>query len=210
MKFTYKNIIEIHNEIAKEYKISPVYFNINTIKSITYRMDDNFNNKDMHPTIYDKGALLFERIINCHPFIDGNKRTALASLEVYLFINNIIFLIFPSDVRFSVEVAKSVLNKNTENGLKNIKRWIMFHSANINDKKLIESVFEKQINIVDNIIKIAKSRNMPEIIDKTYNYWFATDIYPDYTPSSIDLRELMTKQIKNDKMLLNKLLNKRS
>jgi len=110
MKFTYKNIIKIHMEISIKYNISAGYFNINAIKGIICRMNDNFNNVDIYPTVYDKAAVLFERIIKCHPFIDGNKRTALASIIEYLFINDLIFLTFPSDVRFAVELAKVSLN----------------------------------------------------------------------------------------------------
>ena len=49
MKFTYKNIIEIHEKIAKHYSIDSNYLNINAIKSIVYRMNDNFNNSDIYP-----------------------------------------------------------------------------------------------------------------------------------------------------------------
>jgi death-on-curing family protein len=108
MKFTYKNIIELHDKIAKNYSIDSNYLNINAIKSIVCRMNDNFNNSDIYPTVYDKAAVLFMRIIRCHPFIDGNKRTALASLSEYLANNNIVYLTFPSDIRFSVEVAKFI------------------------------------------------------------------------------------------------------
>lgn len=97
-------------EISIKYNISAGYFNINAIKGIICRMNDNFNNVDIYPTVYDKAAVLFERIIKCHPFIDGNKRTALASIIEYLFINDLIFLTFPSDVRFAVELAKVSLN----------------------------------------------------------------------------------------------------
>ena len=43
MKFTYKNIIELHDKIAENYSIDSHYLNINAIKSIVYRMNDNFN-----------------------------------------------------------------------------------------------------------------------------------------------------------------------
>jgi len=33
--------------------------------------------RDHFPTPFDKAAALAESIIRCHPFIDGNKRTAM-------------------------------------------------------------------------------------------------------------------------------------
>lgn len=57
MKFTYKNIIEIHDKIAEDYSIDPHYFNINAIKSIVYRMNDNFNDKDIYPTVHENHTM---------------------------------------------------------------------------------------------------------------------------------------------------------
>lgn len=42
---------------------------------------------DLYPSIYDKAAQLCYGIANNHPFTDGNKRTALHSMYVYLIIN---------------------------------------------------------------------------------------------------------------------------
>lgn len=39
MKFTYKNIIEMHDKIAKNYSIDSNDLNINAIKSIVSRME---------------------------------------------------------------------------------------------------------------------------------------------------------------------------
>ena len=44
---------------------------------------------DLYPSIYDKAAQLCYGIANNHPFTDGNKRTALHSMYVYLIINGI-------------------------------------------------------------------------------------------------------------------------
>ena len=41
----------------------------------------------LYPSIYDKAAQLCYGIANNHPFTDGNKRTALHSMYVYLIIN---------------------------------------------------------------------------------------------------------------------------
>lgn len=43
---------------------------------------------DAYPTIYEKAAALFESIAKNYAFHNANKRTALASLIVFLKINN--------------------------------------------------------------------------------------------------------------------------
>ena len=42
---------------------------------------------DLYPFLYDKAAQLCYGIANNHPFTDGNKRTALHIMYVYLIIN---------------------------------------------------------------------------------------------------------------------------
>ncbi|MBN8193417.1 type II toxin-antitoxin system death-on-curing family toxin [Bacillus sp. NTK074B] len=44
--------------------------------------------RDAYPEIYDKAAALFESIAKNHAFHNANKRTALASLIVFLKINH--------------------------------------------------------------------------------------------------------------------------
>nr|WP_230843851.1 type II toxin-antitoxin system death-on-curing family toxin [Gloeobacter morelensis] len=45
-----------------------------------------FAGQDLYPTMADKAALGFSLIQN-HPFIDGNKRTGHAAMEVFLVLN---------------------------------------------------------------------------------------------------------------------------
>lgn len=44
--------------------------------------------QDAYPTIYEKAAALFESIAKNHAFHNANKRTALASLIIFLKINH--------------------------------------------------------------------------------------------------------------------------
>jgi len=48
----------------------------------------NFDQTALYPSIYDKVAATFEAICNYHVFVDGNKRTAIACLEYFLYLNN--------------------------------------------------------------------------------------------------------------------------
>ena len=44
--------------------------------------------QDAYPTVYEKAASLFESIAKNHAFHNANKRTALASLIIFLKINH--------------------------------------------------------------------------------------------------------------------------
>ncbi len=47
-----------------------------------------FDQKDLHPTLVDKAVALYYALNKNHPFKNGNKRIALTSLIVFLYIND--------------------------------------------------------------------------------------------------------------------------
>jgi death-on-curing protein len=48
-----------------------------------------FSGEDLYPTIIEKAAALGFSLIRNHPFVDGNKRTGHAAMEVFLFLNGL-------------------------------------------------------------------------------------------------------------------------
>lgn len=42
---------------------------------------------DLYPTLFHKAAALAESLIKNHPFMDGNKRTAITSTAIFLQLN---------------------------------------------------------------------------------------------------------------------------
>ena len=43
--------------------------------------------RELYPTIFDKAAVLVINLIKRHPFYNGNKRTALVAMDVFLLAN---------------------------------------------------------------------------------------------------------------------------
>ena len=46
-----------------------------------------FGGEDLYPTLVDKAAAFGYALIQNHPFLDGNKRTGHAAMEVFLVLN---------------------------------------------------------------------------------------------------------------------------
>lgn len=46
-----------------------------------------FDGAELYPTLAEKAATLGFSIIQNHPFLDGNKRTGHAAMEIFLFLN---------------------------------------------------------------------------------------------------------------------------
>ncbi len=46
-----------------------------------------FGSEELYPTAIEKAAALGFSIIRGHPFVDGNKRTGHAAMEIFLLLN---------------------------------------------------------------------------------------------------------------------------
>ena len=201
MNFDCTDLIFSHELIAESNGIK-IHYNRNTLNGIIESMNQSFNGKDLHPDVYEKAAILFEHIIRFHPFLDGNKRTAMFSLKLFLRYENIIFISFPSDVRFLISVAQNC-NSESEDVRRlteNIKRWIRFHCARASDKKEINTIIDRNIKILQKIKNISIQRDNPDILHRSFNYWLVEEVnpdinrnYEDFITESYKLKESLNK-----------------
>jgi death-on-curing protein len=71
----------------------------------------NVFGEELHPGIIDKAAAVIRSTVADHPFVDGNKRTAMLAGLTLLQINNLQFAAKPGEVEdFAVKVATSKLD----------------------------------------------------------------------------------------------------
>lgn len=70
-------IIEIHNEIIKEYGGTRGILAEGTLELLTYKANQE-------NAVFKRAALILHTIAVQHPFFDGNKRTALVTAEKVL------------------------------------------------------------------------------------------------------------------------------
>lgn len=94
------------------------------LESAINRPKQSVFGNDAYPSIYEKAAALFESIAKNHAFHNANKRTALASLIVFLKINHYKWTMgieeeqdFTVDVvnhKYTFEEAVSTIKESTE------------------------------------------------------------------------------------------------
>lgn len=87
IQFTIQDIYELHNQLEEVFILSSGVRDENLLASAVNTPFQTFMRNDLYPSLYDKAAQLCYGIANNHPFTDGNKRTALHSMYVYLIIN---------------------------------------------------------------------------------------------------------------------------
>ena len=80
-------IVELHRRVVMQSGGSEGIRDSNALYSAVGQPLQTFGGKDLYPTLIDKAAALGFFLCRNHPFVDGNKRAAHASLEVTLLMN---------------------------------------------------------------------------------------------------------------------------
>ena len=119
IQFTVQDIHELHTQLEDVFVLSSGVRDENLLTSAVNTPFQTFMGNDLYPSIYDKAAQLCYGIANNHPFTDGNKRTALHSMYVYLIINGYDIIAPQQDVEnLIINVAAGRMH-NTE-----LSKWL--------------------------------------------------------------------------------------
>ncbi len=84
------DVLQFHIELTEKYAMEPGIHDMNLLQSAVNAPFQTFGGADLYPTVYDKAARLCYGLTKNHPFSDGNKRTAIHTMLVYLYINDIL------------------------------------------------------------------------------------------------------------------------
>lgn len=84
---SFEFVLGIHDQLIDEYGGAKGLLNEGLLRSALEMPKACFNGKDVHRTIYDKTAAYLFHLIQNHPFLDGNKRTA-AMIALVFFSSN--------------------------------------------------------------------------------------------------------------------------
>lgn len=118
-----KQVLFIHDQAVKRFGGSLGIRDLGLVESAVQRPQATFDNKDLYKDIFDKAAALLQSLLKNHPFVDGNKRTALSSTGIFLKMNGIILQnAGDQEVEFGVRVD------NEHISLKKISAWLKKHS----------------------------------------------------------------------------------
>ena len=77
----------LHKRLIAQSGGSPGLRDLGALKSSVAQPRTTFGGKELYPIIVEKASALGFSIILNHPFMDGNKRTGHAAIEVFLVLN---------------------------------------------------------------------------------------------------------------------------
>ncbi len=118
-KIDVDEIMLIHDAIIDTTGGSKGVREAGLLESICKTPFGNYFGQELYPDLFLKAAVIMNSLINFHVFLDGNKRTAIAVMEYFLFKNGYEF------TKSEVEKEKFVLSAATTNpDLADISQWI--------------------------------------------------------------------------------------
>lgn len=94
------------------------------MESAVYRPQQSVFGEDAYPSLFEKAAAFLDSLVNNHCFYNGNKRTAFASLDLFLKKNGF-HIIQDTDQNesFTLSVAEGKLD------IREISQWLGNHTA---------------------------------------------------------------------------------
>jgi len=118
-----EEVLEIHDVVVDATGGSTGTRDIGLLESAIARPRQTFGEVSLYPGLFKKAAALFESVISNHPFVDGNKRTAVVVAIMFLERNSVTFIASNKDVEiFALNAA------NRSPGIDAIAEWFEAHS----------------------------------------------------------------------------------
>ncbi len=84
---TLNEVLTLHDRLIAQTGGSFGVRDIGRLESSLAQPRMTFDGVELYPTLVEKAATLGFSIIQNHPFLDGNKRTGHAAMEIFLFLN---------------------------------------------------------------------------------------------------------------------------
>lgn len=84
---TSEQILFIHTRLIAETGGSHGLRDLAQLESAVARPQATFDGKELFPDLFLKAAALLNSLINHHPFVDGNKRTGITAVALFLRAN---------------------------------------------------------------------------------------------------------------------------
>ena len=88
---TLEEVLAIHDDRIRKYGGSSGVRDLGLLESAIGTVTATFGGEFLHHTIFEMAAAYLFHICKNHPFIDGNKRTALACALTFLRMNGVRF-----------------------------------------------------------------------------------------------------------------------
>ncbi len=106
-----EEILRLHFQIVTDFGGSHGVRDESRLMSVVDAPKQSVFGQDQYPSIHEKAAVYVRNIIGDHPFVDGNKRSAITVAGIFLMRNGYQLTATPKDLEdFAVKVAVEKLD----------------------------------------------------------------------------------------------------
>lgn len=106
-----EQLLELHALVVKTTGGSAGLRDLGRLEAAIAAQTQNVFGEELYPGNIDKAAAMIRGIIADHPFVDGNKRTAMLAGLTILRINNVPFVASPGEIEdFAVKITTEKLD----------------------------------------------------------------------------------------------------
>ena len=106
--------LELHRRIIGQSGGALGVLNLSSLESALAQPRMTFGGRDLYPSVVDKASALGFSLIQNHPFLDGNKRTGHAAIELFLVLNGFeIHSSVDEQERIILQVASGEIERDT-------------------------------------------------------------------------------------------------
>lgn len=95
IKLSVDQVLLLHSRLLQRFGGAPGIRDRGALEAALERPFASFGDEDLHPTTAAKAAALLHGLATSHPFIDGNKRVALATTLIWLDVNGVELVLEP-------------------------------------------------------------------------------------------------------------------
>ncbi len=121
--FDIEELLLLHHVIIEEFGGSHGVRDEGRLQSALAAPAQDVFGKELYPSVFEKAAVYVRSIIADHPFVDGNKRSAITLASLFLMRNGYKPVALPKELEdFAVRVAVEHLNVPA------IAAWFKNHS----------------------------------------------------------------------------------
>lgn len=126
MGLSAEDLLVIHETVLAETGGGAGLRDPGMLEAIAAKPGASFGGEELYPDVYTQAAALYEAVVNYHVFVDGNKRTAVAALGLYLSQHGY-------DLRATnAEIEHYTLQTATNHpDLADVSKWIKQHARPI-------------------------------------------------------------------------------
>lgn len=121
-----EQILFIHYRLIEETGGRHGIRDLALLQSAVARPTATFEKSDLYSDLFLKAASLMHSIIKNHPFVDGNKRTAITAASIFLQCNNYSVKASNKELeQFTIKVASGNV------ALEEMAKWFKKHSVSL-------------------------------------------------------------------------------